>query len=121
MSSFGSHCKIWADIRGPNRTAYTALFLLLVSAFSRDEDSSCSGKQHSDIDTRSAIVDNMYVDLPSVVAHDVGDTMYEDSLDPGLTSFARHCLRLPEARGFYVPRRRRSSCAVVVALWELSA
>ena len=33
-----------------------------------------------------------------------------------MTSFARHCLCLPGARGFYVPRRRHSSCAVVVAL-----
>ena len=37
------------------------------------------------------IVDNMYVDLPFAVVHDVGDTMDEDTLDPGLTSFARHC------------------------------
>ena len=58
----------------------------------------------------------MYVHLLFTVVHDVVDTMYEDTLDPGLTSFARHCLCLPGARGFYVPRRRRSSCAVVVAL-----
>ena len=103
----------------PNRPAYTALFLLLVGAFSRDGHSSCSSKQQSY--TGSVIVDNMSVDLPSVVIHVAGDTMYEDALDPGLTSLARHCLCLPGARGFYVPRRRRSSCAVVVALWELSA
>ena len=42
--------------------------------------------------------------------------MYKDTLDLGFTSFARHCLRLPAAREFYVPRRSRSSRAVVVAL-----
>ena len=86
---------------GPNRPVYTALFLLLVSAFSRDKDSSCSSKN------QSVVVDNV---------HDVGDTMYKDTLDPGLTSFARHCLCLSGARGFYIPRRRHSSCAVLVAL-----
>ena len=35
---------------------------------------------------------------------------------PGLTSLARHCLCSPGARGIYVPRHRRSSCAVVVVL-----
>ena len=95
----------------PNRPVYTALFLLLVGAFSRDGDSSCFSKHQSCTDIGSVIVDNTYVDLPFAVVHDVGDTMYEDTLDHGLIWFARHCLCLPGAHGFYVPRRRRSSCA----------
>ena len=82
---------------------YTALLLLLVGAFSHDGDSSCSSKHQSCTDIGSVIVDNMYVDLPFAIVHDVSDTMYEDTLHPGLTSFARHCLCLPGARGFYIP------------------
>ena len=101
----------------PNRSVYTALFLMLVGVFSRDGDSPCSSKQQSyiDIGLGLVIMDNVYVDLPAVVRV-VGETTYEDTLDPGLISLVRHCLCLPEALGFYVPRRRRSSCAVVVAL-----
>ena len=99
----------------PKQPVYTALFLLLSSAFSRDGDSSCSGRQQSYTNIGSVRVDTMYVDLPPVV-HVVGDTMYEDTLDPGLKSFALHCSCLSGARGFYVSRHRYSSCAVVVAL-----
>ena len=48
----------------------------------------------------SVIVDKMYVDLPFAVVPDVGDIMYEDTLDPRIDIVCSACLCLPEAREF---------------------
>ena len=106
----GSHC--WPT--EPIRPVYTALFLLLLGLSCHDGGSSRSSKQRPHTVAGPPPLGYTYVDFQTVTVY--SDTAYGVTLHPGLTSLARHCFCLPGARGFFVPKHRRSPSAVVVAL-----